>query len=236
MRYNVSHDYISESVLNDIVKRPIEYIFHRRQSDYDTDSDERESEDEEISEENSIEQQIDDISKEKTISNNLKQLLMDNLLKQSEINKILKDSTINNKESMINDILNKNKNTYVETPICIRFKKAVLNPKSNDNKSFQYSITLSLYHKEIGNNFNRITKIKRYINNFNWNNINFPPIKQDYQTFEINNENISFNIYQLKNEKIYHLYKSSCDKKLVNLLLLENKHYLCIKNLKSLLN
>ena len=109
MRYNVSHDYISESVLNDIVKRPIEYIFHRRQSDYDTDSDESESEDEEISEENSIGQQIDDISKEKTISNNLKQLLMDNLLKQSEINKILKDSTINNKESMINDILNKKK-------------------------------------------------------------------------------------------------------------------------------
>ena len=112
----------------------------------------------------------------------------------------------------------------------------MLNPKSNDNKSFQYSITLSLYHREIGNNFNRITKIKRYINNFNWSNINFPPIKQDYQTFEINNENISFNIYQLKNEKINHLYKSSCDKKQVNLLLLENKHYLCIKNLKSLLN
>ena len=51
---------------------------------------------------------------------------------------------------MINDILNKkttnnNKNTYVETPMCIRSKKAVLNPKSNDNKFFQYPITLSLY-------------------------------------------------------------------------------------------
>ena len=46
---------------------------------------------------------------------------------------------------MINDILNKNnKNTFVEAPKCIRLKKAVLNPKSNDNKSFQYSITLSL--------------------------------------------------------------------------------------------
>ena len=63
MRYNVSHDYISESVLNDIVKRPIEYILHRRQSDYDTDSDEYE----EISQENSVEQQIDDISKEKQL-------------------------------------------------------------------------------------------------------------------------------------------------------------------------
>ena len=102
---------------------------------------------------------------------------------------------ISNKESMINDILNKKTTSYVETPICIRFKKAVLNPKSNDNKSFQYSITLSLYHKEIGNNFNRIAKIKPYINNFNWNNINFPPIKQE--NFEINNENISLNILSI---------------------------------------
>ena len=90
-----------------------------------------------------------------------------------------------------NDKTIKNDNTFVETPICIGSKKAVLNPKSNDNKSFQYSITLSLYHKEIGNNLNRITKIKPYTNNFNWNNINFPPIKQDYENFEINNESYS---------------------------------------------
>ena len=138
---------------------------------------------------------------------------------------------------MINDILNKNnKNTYVETSICIKSKKAVLNPKSNDNKSFQYSITLSLYHKEIGNNFNRITKIKPYVNNFNWKNINFTPTNQDYKNFETNNENISLNIYQFNNEKISQLYKSDYDKKQVNLLLLKNMHYVCIKNLKSLLN
>ena len=80
-----------------------------------------------------------------------------------------------------------------------------MNPKNNDNKSFQYSITLSLYYEDIGNNFNRITKIELYINNFNWNNINFPPIKQDYENFEINNENISLNIYELDNEKICQL-------------------------------
>ena len=121
--------------------------------------------------------------------------------------------------------------------MCIRFKKAILNQKSNDNKSFQYSITLSLYYKEIGNNFDRITKIKLYINNFNWNNINFPPIKQDYETFEINNPEIGLNIYQLNNEEISQLYESNYDRtKQVNLLSLENKHYVCIKNLKSLLN
>ena len=82
LRYNVSHDHISESVLNDIVKRPIEYILHRRQSDYDTDS-ETDSDDDnekrihnnEKTINNTLKQQIDDISQEKVISKNLKQVL-----------------------------------------------------------------------------------------------------------------------------------------------------------------
>ena len=111
----------------------------------------------------------------------------------------------------------------------------MLNRKSNVDKSFQYSIMLSLYYKEIGKKFNRIRKIKPYINNFNWDNINFPPTKQDYEAFEINLE-IALNIYQINNEKISQLYKSNYDRaKEVNLLLLKNKHYVCIKNLKSLL-
>ena len=123
------------------------------------------------------------------------------------INDILNEKTNNsNEKTIINNV-----NTFVETPVCIRFKKAVLNPISNDSKSFQYSIILSLYHKEIGNNFNRITKIKPYVNNFNWNNINFPPTNQDYETFEINNKNISLNIYQFNNEKISQIYKSNYD-------------------------
>ena len=128
-------------------------------------------------------------------------------------------------------------NIFVETPMCIKSKRAVLNPKSNDSKSFQYSITPSLYYKEIGNNFNRITKIEPYINNFNWNNINFPATKQDYKNFEINNLVIGLTIYQINNEEISQLYKSNYNRtKEVNLLLLENKHYVCIKNLKPLLS
>ena len=60
LRYNVSHDHIAESVLNDIIKRPIEYILHRRQSEYDTDSetdsDDDESNDEYINNDNNEKQ------------------------------------------------------------------------------------------------------------------------------------------------------------------------------------
>ena len=60
--------------------------------------------------------------------------MINNILNKKTTNN---DETINNNEKIIN-----NKNTYVEIRICIRSKKAVMNPKSNDNKSFQYSITL----------------------------------------------------------------------------------------------
>ena len=69
----MNHDHISESILNGIVKRPTEYILHRRQSDYDTDSDESDGEDEEVIDnenlkqtiDNTLKQQIDDISHKK---------------------------------------------------------------------------------------------------------------------------------------------------------------------------
>ena len=159
LRYNVSHDHIIESVLNDIIKRPIEYVLHKRQSECDSHS-ETDSHDDNNNNaiiDNNLQSMINNISQEKSISNNLKQLLINKLLKQSVINKILKDSKTNNNESLINDILNKKiinnngqfnndnektSNTFVETPMCIKSKRAVLNPRSNDNKSFQYSITL----------------------------------------------------------------------------------------------
>ena len=85
----------------------------------------------------------------------------------------------------------------------------------------------------------RISKIRPYINNLNWENINFPPKEQDYNTLEINNKSIALNILQVNNEqKISHLYKSEYNRTRENkviLLILEDKHYVAIKNLNSLL-
>ena len=90
-----------------------------------------------------------------------------------------------------------------------------MNPQINDNKCFQYSIILSLYHEQIKKNFFRISKIRPYINNLNWNNINFPPQEQDYKTLEMNNKSIALNILQIshKTRKISHVYKSEFNKR-----------------------
>ena len=36
-------------------------------------------------------------------------------------------------------------------------------------------MVLSLYHEQLGRNYCRISKLKPFIDNFNWKNTNFPP-------------------------------------------------------------
>ena len=67
--------------------------------------------------------------------------------------------------------------SYIESPAWIKNKKVTINPKNTkDNNCFQYSITAALNHRNIGhhNHSERISKLKLFINNYNWDNIDFP--------------------------------------------------------------
>ena len=72
--------------------------------------------------------------------------------------------------------------------------------------------------------------------NFNWENIHFAPIQQDYQNFEMNSASIALTILTMNDQKeISYLCESQHNKtreKQVNLLLLESKHYTSVKKLK----
>ena len=50
----------------------------------------------------------------------------------------------------------------------------------------------------------RITKVKPFINKYNWEGINFPSEKDDWK----NNQTITFNVLHDKKEKIYPAYVS----------------------------
>ena len=99
----------------------------------------------------------------------------------------------------------------------------------------------SIYHEQLWKIFCRISKIKPFINNLNWENINFPPQEQDYQIFEMNNKSIALNVLKEVEQKINHLYKSEFNKtreKQAILLIIsdnEKQHYVAVKNLNSLL-
>ena len=122
-------------------------------------------------------------------------------------------------------------------------KKCIRNPQNNDNKCFEYSVTLSLYHKQItGRNLSRVSKIKPFIDNIVWENINFPPQNQDYKTFEMNNKSIALNVLHIhSDEKIGQYYKSDFNKTRENQVILliiagnEKQHYRLVKNLNALL-
>ena len=132
--------------------------------------------------------------------------------------------------------------SFIKTLEWIKNKGCTINPQNKNNKWFQYSVTLSLYHNQINNNPQRISNIKPFINNFNWENINFPPIQKDYENFEINNKSIALNILRANDQgKISHHYKSKYNKirenKAILLIITDNnkQHHVFVKKLNALL-
>ena len=53
-------------------------------------------------------------------------------------------------------------------------KKATINQKNEDDKCFQYALTVALNHEKIKRDPQRISKIKPFINKYNWNVIKYP--------------------------------------------------------------
>ena len=81
-------------------------------------------------------------------------------------------------------------------------KKATINPiNEKDNKCLQYAVTAMLNHKEIKKDPQRITRIKPFINKYNWEGMNFPSEKDDWKKLEKNNVTIVLNVLYTKKEK-----------------------------------
>ena len=132
--------------------------------------------------------------------------------------------------------------SYIESPKWLKDKKCTINQKNTDNKCFQYATTLALNFK-IDKHHQRISKIKPFINNYNWNDINFPAAKKDWNKFEVNNKNVALNILYVpfNTKKIEIAYKSKYNLIRDNQIILlmtsngENWHYLAVRSLSGLL-
>ena len=124
--------------------------------------------------------------------------------------------------------------SYIDFPKWLKNKKSTINPKNNDHKCFQYAVTNG--HPQ------RISKIKPFIEQYNWKDIDFPSTSEDWKKFELNNE-IALNILYVSHntKKIKIAYKSKYNltqEKQVILLMIsngENWHYLEVKSLSGLL-
>ena len=85
--------------------------------------------------------------------------------------------------------------SYIISPEWLKNKGVTINPKNTkDNKCLQYAITAALNHQNINHNPERISKLKPFINNYNWKDIEFPSYSKDWRKFEQNNKTIALNI------------------------------------------
>ena len=83
--------------------------------------------------------------------------------------------------------------SYIDSPKWLKDKKSAINQKNNDYKCFQYALTLALNYDKIDRNPQRISKVKPFIEEYNWKDIDFPSTSKDWKKFELNNE-VALNI------------------------------------------
>ena len=85
--------------------------------------------------------------------------------------------------------------SYIDSPEWLKNKKATINPKNNYDNCFQYALTVALNYQNIKKDPQRISKIKPFINQYDWKGINFPSHKEDWKKFESNNKSTAINQY-----------------------------------------
>ena len=115
---------------------------------------------------------------------------------------------------------------------------------TNEDNCFQNALNDSLDYQTIKTHPERISKLKPYINQYNWKDIKFPSDKEDWKKFEQNNKEIALNILFVPHNKkeIEPAYISKYNykrKKQAILLMITDDgkkwHYLPVKSLSALL-
>ena len=109
----------------------------------------------------------------------------------------------------------------------------------NDDRCLQNAVTVALNYEKIKNHPERINNIVSFINQYDWNDINVLPHKENWNEFEKNNKTISLNVLYIphNSKKIKHAYKSKynlkCKNEVILLMITDgNKwHYLAGKHL-----
>ena len=126
--------------------------------------------------------------------------------------------------------------SYIDSAEWLKNKKAIINPKNNDDKCFQYTLTVVLNYKQIRNNPQRIPNIRPLIDQYNWKCIDSPTSSDLWKVFERNNKSIALNILYVPHntKEIRHTYKLKHNLKHENQAVLlmitdgEKWHYLAV--------
>ena len=111
--------------------------------------------------------------------------------------------------------------SYRDSPEWLKNEKARINPKNKkDDKCFQYAISLALNYQIIHNNQQEVYNIKPFIDQYDWNGIDFPSNKKYWNKFELNNKTIARNVlfipYNTKQIKPEYISKYNLNRKKIS--------------------
>ena len=92
--------------------------------------------------------------------------------------------------------------SYIDLPAWIKGKKAVLNPKNEDDEEcFKWTVITALHHEDIKKDLQRISKLEPYSDLYNSERLEFPMTKRQIDKFEKNNPDIAVNVLYLHRQK-----------------------------------
>ena len=128
--------------------------------------------------------------------------------------------------------------SYLPLPEWLAKKGTIINPKNSDMECFKWAVIAAMKWKDIGDHPERISELRRYEDDFDWDGMKFPASFRDIKRFESRNE-ITINILAFERKQIYICRKGKEYDRVANLMLItdnNNKNYIAIKSLKRLLS
>ena len=128
----------------------------------------------------------------------------------------------------LNNISLNSDGSYIDSPKSLKNEKSTINPKNNDDKCFQYVLTVALNYEKIKKDLQRISKIKHFIDQYNWKDTEFPSHSKDWKKFELNNKSVR-DAYESK-------HNLTPENQVIILMITdgEKRHYPAVKSLSAL--
>ena len=121
--------------------------------------------------------------------------------------------------------------SYIPLPDWLTKKKAIINPRNSDMECFKWAVIAATKWEEIDRECQRINKLRRCENDFDWDGIKFPVSFREIKRFESRNE-ITINILAVEDKKVYICRKGKEYPRVANLMVITNcnkKHYVAIR-------
>ena len=128
--------------------------------------------------------------------------------------------------------------SYLPLSKWLAHKKAIINPKNEDQECFKWAVIATLRWEEINKDPQRISKLKRFEADFDWSGIRFLVSVKDIKKFELKNQ-VSINLLAIEDRQIYICRKGGNYERVINLMIISEsnrKHYVAIKSLSRLLS